>query len=104
VPTLTYVLGAVGVAGMAGFAVLGIMGQSEQSNLGKTCSPNCSSDDIDVVHTRYLGADISLGIGAAGLAAAALTYILRPEKTRSVVVSVTPGPTGVFGSLMVRGM
>jgi hypothetical protein len=104
VPTLTYALGAVGVVGMIGFATFGILGQSKQSNLEQTCSPSCKDDDLNPVRMRYLAADISLGIGAAGLAASALTYLLRPEKPRSVVVSLVPGPSGIFGSLVVKGM
>ncbi|WP_129349269.1 PEGA domain-containing protein [Sorangium cellulosum] len=104
VPALTYVLAGVGVAGAAGFAVLGMMGSSELDNLERTCMPRCKDSDVAQVEWRYMAADIALGVGAAGLAGAALTYLLRPTEERPVVVSVMPSSAGVFGSVMFRGM
>ncbi|AGP38192.1 hypothetical protein SCE1572_29180 [Sorangium cellulosum So0157-2] len=104
VPALTYVLAGLGVAGGASFAVWGLMGRSEQDRLEKTCSPSCADSDLDAVRTRYLIADISLGVGAAALAGAALTYLLRPTKERPIAVSVEPSRTGLYGTVLLRGM
>lgn len=104
VPVLTYVLAGMGVAGAAGFAVLGMMGTSEQDKLERTCMPRCTDSEVAVVERQYMAADIALGIGAAGLAGAALTYLLRPTEERPVAVSVMPSSTGVFGSVMFRGL
>ncbi|WP_437806277.1 hypothetical protein [Sorangium sp. So ce1078] len=104
VPALTYVLAGVGVAGAASFAVWGLMGRSEQDHLEQTCRPECTDSDLATVRTRYLIADISLGVGAAAFAGAALTYLLRPTKERPVAVSVEPSRTGVYGTVSFRGM
>lgn len=104
VPALTYVLAGVGVAGAASFAVWGMVGRSEQDDLEQTCRPRCSDSDLAGVRTKYLIADISLGVGAAAFVGAALTYLLRPTKERPVVVSVEPSRTGVYGTVLFRGM
>ncbi len=56
------------------------------------------------MQTKYLAADVSMGVGAAGLAAFGLTLLLRPTKERPVTLAVVPGPTGVFGSVVWRGL
>ncbi|WP_437786838.1 hypothetical protein [Sorangium sp. So ce1097] len=104
VPALTYVLAGVGVAGAASFAVWGLMGRSEKDELERTCRPACTDSDLGTVRTKYLIADISLGVGAAAFVGAALTYLLRPTEERPVVVSVEPSRTGVYGSVLFRGM
>lgn len=104
VPALTYVLAGVGVAGAASFAVWGLMGRSEQDHLEQTCRPKCTDSDLATVRTRYLIADISLGVGVAAFAGAALTYLLRPTEERPVAVSVEPSRTGVYGTVLFRGM
>ncbi|WP_438011768.1 hypothetical protein WME89_25865 [Sorangium sp. So ce321] len=104
VPALTYVLAGVGVAGAASFAVWGTVGRSEQDDLEQTCRPRCRDSDLAGVRTKYLIADISLGVGAAAFVGAALTYLLRPTKERPVVVSVEPSRTGVYGTVSFRGM
>ncbi|XYI03812.1 hypothetical protein ACMHYB_30220 [Sorangium sp. So ce1128] len=104
VPALTYVLAGVGVAGAASFAVWGMVGRSEQDDLEQTCRPRCRDSDLAGVRTKYLIADISLGVGAAAFVGAGLTYVLRPTKERPVVVSVEPSRTGVYGTVLFRGM
>ncbi|WP_438030780.1 hypothetical protein [Sorangium sp. So ce233] len=104
VPASTYVLAGVGVAGAASFAVWGLMGRSEKDELERTCRPRCTDSDLSAVRTKYLIADISLGVGAAAFVGAALTYLLRPTEERPVVVSVEPSRTGVVGTVLFRGM
>ena len=106
VPAVSYVFLAVGLAGAASFAGFGVAGLNAQHGLDSSCSPRCTDAQISGsgVQTKYLAADISMGVGAAGLAAFGLTLLLRPTKERPVTVSVVPGPTGVFGSVVWRGM
>lgn len=104
VPALTYVLAGIGIVGMGGFAVLGLMGNSELKDLERTCMPRCQDSDVDPVQGKFLAADIALGVGAAGLAGAALTFLLRPTEERPVTVSVVPSSTGVSGSVIFRGL
>lgn len=104
VPALTYVLAGIGLVGMGGFAAFGLLGESERRELERTCMPRCQDSDVDPLHKKYLAADIALGVGAVGLAGAALTFLLRPTEERPVVVSVVPSATGVSGSVLFRGL
>jgi hypothetical protein len=61
----------IGVVGVAGFVGLGAWGHSQESQLEGTCSPHCSADRVSEVRTKYLLADVSLGVGVASLAVGA---------------------------------
>jgi hypothetical protein len=106
VPAVGYVFLALGIAGAASFAGFGIAGLNAQHSLDSSCSPRCTDGQVSGsgVQTKYLVADVSAGVGAAGLVAFGLAVLLRPTKERPVTAVVVPGPTGVFGSLMWRGM
>ena len=71
-----YVLAGVGVLGLAGFGYFGLTGLSKESDL-EACKPNCATDDVDAVRTRYLAADISLAVGLVGLGGASYLYFTR---------------------------
>jgi hypothetical protein len=76
-----YVAGGVGAAGVIGFAVFGALGKSRESDLKDSCSPRCSSDDIDSVKSKYHLADISLGVGIVGLGTGVALFLLsQPAK------------------------
>jgi hypothetical protein len=70
-------LGA-GVAGAAGFAYFASTGRNADRALDD-CSPNCSAARVSRVKRDYLFANVSLGVGAAGLVTAAVWLLLRPE-------------------------
>lgn len=80
VPALTYVLGGVAVAGLGTFAVLGLTGTSTQHDLESSCSPHCSSADVDSLKTRFIAADIAAGVGALSAAGAVVVFLTRPER------------------------
>jgi hypothetical protein len=77
------VAGGVGAAGVLGFVVFGAMGHSKQSDLDNSCGPThtCSKSDVDSIKTKYLLADISLGVGIAGLGAGVALFILSQPKS-----------------------
>lgn len=79
VPMMTWVLGGIGVAGLGGFAILGATTVNRENSLRASCEPECDEREVDALKTRYLLADISLGVGAVALAGAAVFYITRPE-------------------------
>jgi len=84
VPILTFVLGGVGVVGLAGFATFGILGKGDVDDMKKPlaeggCAPSCSDDRVDSAKRKLLIADISLGVGVAGIAGAVVVYLLRPK-------------------------
>jgi hypothetical protein len=80
VPALAYVLGGVAIAGLGTFAVLGLTGTSTQHDLESSCSPHCSSADVDSLKTRFLAADIAAGVGALSAAGAVVVFLTRPER------------------------
>jgi hypothetical protein len=73
-----WVAGGVGAAGMAGFAYFGLHGRSEDRAL-ESCSPNCSVEQTDAVRRDYLIANVSLGVGVAGLLSAGAWILLAPN-------------------------
>jgi len=104
-----FVAGGVGVAGIAGFAILGAVGRSKQSQLEASgCSPNCSPDEVGSVRTKYILADVSLGVGIAGLGAGIAMFFLSqpkadaPESTAGVSLDVKTAPGLTYASLSGR--
>lgn len=92
VPALTYVFAGLGVLGGGGFALFGTKGNSARNDLGQ-CAPICKSSDVDAVRRDYLIANVSLGVGVAGLVAAGVVYLTRPSRPKQV--STETGPTGL---------
>ncbi|HUB10026.1 MAG TPA: hypothetical protein VMB50_23685 [Myxococcales bacterium] len=83
------VLGAIGVAGLGVFAGVGAWGQNELN--GITSSPcgqskSCAPGTTDGVQTKYVVADVGLGVGIASLAAALVWYVI-PIRPAAVALS-----------------
>jgi hypothetical protein len=104
-PVLPWVLVGTGVAGVAAFTVLGSAGLSEEAKLDRTCAPSCSDAQLQSVKTKYLLADVSLGIGVTSLLVGSymlLTHNPEPAKSaRAFPVRIQAGPGG--GMASVRG-
>jgi hypothetical protein len=75
-----YVAGGVGAAGILGWVAFGAMGRSKESDLRDTCSPNCPQSEVDSAKTKYLLANISLGLGIAGLGTGVALFFLSQPK------------------------
>ncbi|HKO90508.1 MAG TPA: hypothetical protein VJU61_05115 [Polyangiaceae bacterium] len=91
----------VGVAGLAAFTWLGLSARSEEKEL-ESCKP-CSDARIDSVETRYLLANISLGVGVVALGSA--TWLLLTDSPGKAAgendlagLSLVAGPRGGFAS------
>lgn len=100
-----WVSGSIGVAGLALFGGLGVAGlvkRGELDDLG--CQPNCPTADVDETRGLFLGADISLAIGVAGLALAPIFYFTSPvdtePRTKDTVSSLR---LGIAGSTITVG-
>ena len=102
VPVVVYPLLGVGALGLIGFGGFALVGQNEQSNLEKICAPGCTDDQMATMRQRYLIADISLGVGAAGLLGAGIVYLARPEEPIGADVGVTVLPGGGVATLTMR--
>jgi hypothetical protein len=66
--------GGVGVAALGSFAFFGIRGLSQRSDV-LDCTPSCPQTEIDGARRSLLIADVSLGISAVALGAAAYLYL-----------------------------
>jgi hypothetical protein len=71
----------VGLVGLGGFVALGAWGRSSESQLAEKCSPACAADEVSSVRTKYVLADVSLGVGVAGLALAAYTFFSQSPRS-----------------------
>jgi hypothetical protein len=78
---------------------------SEEGKLERTCAPKCSEEALQSVETKYLIADISLGVGITSLLVGGymlLTHDPEPAKAaRAFPVRFQGAPGG--GMASVRG-
>jgi hypothetical protein len=75
----SYVLAGVGGLAAASFGYFAISGASRKSEL-EACKPYCQRSDVSDVRTRYLLADISLGVSLVALGSAAYLWLrAKPE-------------------------
>lgn len=104
IPSGAIVLGIVGVLGIGAFATLGLIGNGKKSDLD-ACSPGCNPDDVSVVKTYFIAADIAVGVGAAALAGALVWYLLRPSVSvvdDAPTAAIAPVPGGAVLGLRGR--
>lgn len=90
-PPLVYVLGAAGIAGIGAFTYFGLSGRYGDpgvETLGR-CRPDCHEGDVREVNTKFVVADVALGVAVLSLGAAAIVYLTRPT-----VPSRAPATTG----------
>lgn len=108
-PVAFWVLAGVGTVGVASFGLFAALGESEYQDLKASCAPACSTSDTESVDTKFLVADISLGVAAVAYAGAAYFYFSSPNresKTKASQRSVTQlivSPTNAGAFLGVRG-
>lgn len=102
--TAAYVAGAVGVAGVATFTVFGLLNRSTYSNLESRCSNDiCSKsqmNDVDAGRRYQTIANIGLGVGAVGTAAAVTLFILSSghgSQERPTALMIGPGSLNLSG-------
>lgn len=83
----------VGLAGLGGFTWLGLKARSAESDLA-SCSPDCSRARVDTVETRYVLANVSLGVGVLALGGAA--WVLLTGGPSGTVAQPVDGGIAVF--------
>jgi hypothetical protein len=96
-----YVLGGVAVVGLASFTYFAVSGHSDMGPLNQ-CKPFCTVDQVQNVRTKYLIADISLGVSLIALAGAGYWLLSAPKEapkvsdnTFNVAVTAQPGGAGL---------
>lgn len=95
----------VGVAGLAAFTALGVSARSEEKEL-QSCKP-CADARIDSVQTRYLLANVSLGVSVVALGSATWLLLSGPSTKPSqesdlAGLSLVAGSRGGFASYAHR--
>jgi hypothetical protein len=92
-PWVVWPLGGLGLAGIGTFTFFGLEGTAEENTLrGKTgCAPRCSSAQLEPVETKFLVANISLGVGVVALAAAAVVALLHQSSAPSTTSTAADG-------------
>jgi hypothetical protein len=106
-PVLTYVFTGVAAVAAGGYAYFGIKGKNDVYDLRGTCAPGCSQSQKDNASTELLIANISVGVGVAALATAAILWIAQPgapaaKASGAALVDVTVLPGGGIASLAGR--
>jgi hypothetical protein len=101
VPVASYVLGGVGVAAIGAGVVLRLVGASKFDSLQTSCSPTCSSSQVDPVKTKYLLSDVAFGVGAAAVVGAIVIYAAAPRQAEqpSTAFMLVPTPGGASAGL-----
>lgn len=110
VPAAVFVLGGGVLAGLAAFTGLGASGLVVRSSLASAsgCAPFCTGAQIQPVRTRFLAADVSLGVAAVAAIAAIVVFVRRPTELRAPssaprVTSISLGPGAAGVALGLRG-
>jgi hypothetical protein len=108
IPVLSLVTAGVGVAALGAGALLTYWGRKDTDLLGP-CSPSCSQSSADHIHSLYVAADISIGVGIAALAGSYWAYAhsraTQEADDQEVAVRTTPTlvvaptPSGAVGTL-----
>lgn len=80
---------SVAVIGGAGFAYFGLTARAEDRALDD-CSPYCTRSKVDNVKRSYLLANVSLGVGLAGLLGTVVLVLLQEPDTKASSLSVGP--------------
>jgi hypothetical protein len=99
-----YAAGGVGLLGIVGFVALGASGRASEQKLRDTCVDKCDPEDVDSIRTRYVLADVSLGLGIVGIGTGVALYLISQPKSsttmgssgRRTVLDVRPGPGSTF--------
>ncbi len=97
-----YLLGGVAVLGAASFSYFALSGHSELAGTLDHCKPYCPADEVRSVRTKYLLADISLGVSLVSLGGAGYWLLSTPKeapktssRSFSVALAARPGGAGL---------
>ncbi len=92
----------IGVASFAVTVPLVIVAGNDAQNLRQTCAPACAGSAVDDVRTKLIVANVTFGVGVAGLALSALTLVIanmgHPSEKPALSFGVTPMAHGASAS------
>jgi hypothetical protein len=76
--TAIIVSGGVAVAALGSFTYFALSGKAIESDL-ESCKPNCQDpEELDRMHSRYLWADVSLGVALVSLGVGTYLWLSHP--------------------------
>lgn len=76
----TYALGGVALAGLLTFGYFALDGAARYDEAERSCAPSCTRQQVAAGKRAYVIADIGLGVGLAGAAAAVIVQLTaRPQ-------------------------
>jgi serine/threonine-protein kinase len=101
VPVASYVLGGVGLAAIGGGILFRVLGANQYNSLQSSCSPDCTSSQVDPVKAKYTISNVAFGVGAAALVGAVVVYAVTPrESAPSTAFMVVPTAGGASARLL----
>ncbi len=101
--TVAWTLGGVGLVALGSFTFFAITGERQYRDLSSSCSPRCNPSDVQSVRTRFVIADVSLGVGLVSLGVAtAMLLTASPRSDERARVDLVPLAGGALASLSAR--
>jgi hypothetical protein len=99
VPPASWVLAGVAALSFASEAYFGITGLDDRSRaMSQSCAPHCAPSDVDAIRTKFVAADVSLGVGVVSLASALYLWLSASREHAAdkgtAIVDIQGAPTG----------
>jgi hypothetical protein len=86
VPAVVYALGATAFVATGTFAYFGLTATHDANAMRSTCMPHCQESDVDAARSKFLVANVALGVGVASLGAGVWIYLAGRHASRTAVV------------------
>jgi hypothetical protein len=105
VPAITYVLAGAAVVGGGVFAGLAVGAKHKENTLATGCSPNCTDQQVDDLKSRYLMANVVVGVAGVAAVSALISYIVRPAvpmQEQPVQGALLVTPRSAAASALIR--
>ena len=94
IPVAAWVAGGVGALALVSFGTFGTLGVMDRST--NHCDSGCPGDQKSAVDSKYMVANVSLGVGVVALAVATVLYLWRPTVESSApAAAVAPDFVGL---------
>jgi len=74
-PVAAVAAGGVAALALGSFAFFGATAKSDLDHLRATCAPACAASDADAAHTKWIVANVSLGVAAVAAGLAVWLYL-----------------------------
>lgn len=77
--TASYVLLGVGGAALVTAGIVGFVGLRQWVDLESDCRPRCAGDDVSAARTKFVIADVALGVSLLALGTGAVLLLTAPK-------------------------